>query len=213
MKTLVVNCYQKQAEEKISRYIELAGRHSEPHELSWNACQPGDSLAGFSAVILSGSQWLLSQEPPPPTLAQFVRELRLPTLGICFGHQLLAFVHGARVLSGRLISRTEKIVTVEPHPLFFGLGSEFEMLESHREYVDCDEIRHAGWRVLAYSKSCPVEAICHPTRPLFGVQFHPERSGPTGEQLFQNFYDLVHHQTTQNGLQQLSHETHFSRRQ
>ncbi len=199
MRTLVVNCYQERMEEKIARYLELAGRHSEPYELPWGACEPGYSLESFTAVILSGSQWLLSREPPPPALTEFVRGLRLPTLGVCFGHQLLAFVHGAAVLSGELIQRTEMIAAEEPHPLFFGLGPEFEMLESHREYVDYQGIERAGWRVFACSASCPVEAIRHPTRPLFGVQFHPERSGPNGEQLFQNFYDLVRQTITGSG--------------
>lgn len=195
MRTLVVNCYRERAEEKIARYVELAGRHSEPYELNWGACEPGYNLESFAAVVLSGSQWLLSREPAPPALAEFVRGLRVPTLGVCFGHQLLASVHGAAVLSGELIERNETIRVLEPHPLFAGLGPEFEMLESHREYVDYGDIERAGWRVFAVSPSCPVEAIRHPTRPLFGVQFHPERSGPAGEQLFENFYGLVRSQT------------------
>ncbi|MEO0053810.1 MAG: hypothetical protein ABIK22_06635 [candidate division WOR-3 bacterium] len=43
----------------------------------------------------------------------------------------------------------------------------------------------------AVSSSCPVEAIRHPRLPLYGVQFHPERSEINGEILFRNFYEIV----------------------
>ncbi len=199
MRTLVVNCYRERAQEKIARYLELVSRYSEPHEVSWGMCAPDYNVAGFDAVVMSGSQWLLSRESAPPALAEFVRRLKVPTLGVCFGHQLLAAAHGAAVRSGELVERNETILVLESHPLFAGLGSEFEMLESHREYVDHGDIERAGWRVLARSLSCPVEAICHSTRPLFGVQFHPERSGRAGEQLFENFYDLVRSHTGRLG--------------
>jgi GMP synthase-like glutamine amidotransferase len=190
VKTLIVNCYRERAREKIGRYLELAARYSEPYEVPWDACGPGYRLESFSAVVISGSQWLLSKEAPTPALTEFVKGLNVPTLGICFGHQLLARAHGAGVLSGELVERPETIAVDEPTPLFSGLGEEFEMTESHREYVDYCAIERAGWRVLAHSASCPVEAIQHPTRPLLGVQFHPERSGPDGETLLGNFYRL-----------------------
>jgi len=120
-----------------------------------------------------------------------VRGLKMPTLGICFGHQLFARVFGAEVLSGELIERYETVIVTEKVPLFQDLSPEAEFLESHREYVDFHSVERAGWRVVAQSASCAVEAMHHPTRPVFGVQFHPERSGPNGQKLFDNFYNRI----------------------
>jgi GMP synthase (glutamine-hydrolysing) len=191
MRTLVVNCYREKAEEKIRGYLLQAGRFSDPFEVPWGVLEPGYDLDTFSAVVISGSSWLLSKEEPPPPLTEFVTGLRLPALGICFGHQLLARAFGAQVLGGELIERDETVLLSERSPLFFGFGPEVEFRESHREYVDYDSLQRTGWHVCAESSSCPVEAIHHPTRPLYGVQFHPERSGGNGAKLFDNFYNLI----------------------
>ncbi|MBM3313937.1 hypothetical protein FJY70_05045, partial [candidate division WOR-3 bacterium] len=122
---------------------------------------------------------------------EFTRGLNLPTLGICFGHQLLARAFGGRVLSGELIKRHETVELAQTSPLFYDLGPKADFVESHREYVDPDSILPAGWQVSARSGSCPVEAMSHPTRPLLGVQFHPERSGANGEKLLDNFYRRI----------------------
>jgi len=191
MRTLVVNCYRENAEEKIKGYLAQAGRYSDPYEVPWGVLEPAYDMETYSAVVISGSQWLLSQETPAGPLVEFVRDLKLPTLGICFGHQLFARAFGVQVLSGELIERNETVVVSEPGPLFNDMGPEVEFRESHREYVDSDAIERAGWHVIARSASCPVEAMHHPTRPLYGVQFHPERSGANGEKLFDNFYNQI----------------------
>jgi len=191
MRTLVANFYRERVEEKIKRYVELAGRHSEPVEVPGDRLEPGYDLEGFSAVIISGSQWMLARDDASPAIKEFIRGLEIPTLGICFGLQLLARAYDAEVLSGEPIERNETILVTEPHPLFFELGPEVEMLESHREYVDYNGIERVGWHVFAVSASCRVEAMHHPTRPLYGVQFHPERSGANGEKLFENFYQQI----------------------
>jgi GMP synthase-like glutamine amidotransferase len=191
VRTLVVNCYRERAEEKIRGYTVQVERFSDSYEVPWGMLERAYDLETYSAVVISGSQWLLSKETPAGPLVEFVRDLKVPTLGICFGHQLFARTFGAQVLSGELIERDETIVISEPGPLFHGLGPEVEFRESHREYVDDDAIERAGWHVIARSASCPVEAMHHPTRPLYGVQFHPERSGVNGEKLFDNFYNQI----------------------
>lgn len=191
MRTLVVNCYREKAEEKIKGYIAQAERFSDVIEAPWGVLEPAYDMETYCAVIISGSQWLLSIEAPPAPLVEFVRDLKVPALGICFGHQLFARAFGVQVLSGELVERDETILISEPGPLFHDMGPEMEFRESHREYVDGEAIERAGWHVTARSASCPVEAMHHPTRPLFGVQFHPERSGLNGEKLFDNFYNQI----------------------
>jgi len=191
LRTLVVNCYRENAEEKISGYVTQVERFSDAHIVPWGVLERAFDLETYSAVVISGSQWLLSKETPAGPLVEFVRDLKLPALGICFGHQLFARAFGAQVLSGELIERDEVVVISEPGPLFHSMGPELEFRESHREYVVAEPIERAGWHIIARSASCPVEAMHHATRPLYGVQFHPERSGSNGEKLFDNFYNQI----------------------
>ncbi len=191
VRTLVVNCYREKAEEKIKGYIAQAERFSDISEVPWGSLERAYDMETYSAVIISGSQWLLSVEEAPAPLVEFVRYLKVPTLGICFGHQLFARAFGTQVLSGELIERDETIIISESGPLFHGMEPEMDFLESHREYVVAEPVERAGWHIIARSASCPVEAMHHTTRPLYGVQFHPERSGLNGEKLFDNFYNQI----------------------
>lgn len=191
MRTLVMNCYREQAEEKIKGYVAQVERFSDAIEVPWGVLERAYDTDTYSAVVISGSQWLLSEERPAAPLVEFVRDLKMPTLGICFGHQLFARAFGTQVLPGELIERDETIIITESGPLFYGMEPEMDFRESHREYVVAEPIERAGWHIIARSASCPVEAMHHTTRPLYGVQFHPERSGVNGEKLFDNFYNRI----------------------
>jgi len=191
VRTLIVNSYRDEAEEKIKGYIAQAERFTDVSEVPWGVLERAYDLETYCAVIISGSQWLLSVEDPPAPLVEFVRNLKVPTLGICFGHQLFARAFGTQVLPGELVERDETIIISEPGPLFHGMEPEMDFRESHREYVVAGPVERAGWHIIARSASCPAEAMHHTTRPLYGVQFHPERSGPNGEALFDNFYNQI----------------------
>ncbi len=191
MRTLLIDCYRRDGAWRMEFYRSMIRPHSECVTVNAGSLHPSFDASGCHCVVISGSQAMLGSEEPEPGLAGFVQRLRVPTLGICFGHQLLARAFGGRVLSGSLIERFETVRLHRPGPLFEGLGSEVSVLESHREFVEPGSIGQAGWKVFAASDSCPVEAMHHPLLPLFGVQCHPERSGDIGRRIFANFYNNV----------------------
>jgi imidazoleglycerol phosphate synthase glutamine amidotransferase subunit HisH len=65
------------------------------------------------------------------------------------------------------------------------------MRESHEEIVVKDDALAAKFHVLARNSAGRVEAIVHNEHPLFGVQFHPEKSGEFGVKLLVNFLKMI----------------------
>jgi hypothetical protein len=75
MRTLVVNCYRENVEEKIKGYVIQAERFCDTNVVPMGVLERAFDLETYSAVIISGSQWLLSTEEPPAPMVEFVRNL------------------------------------------------------------------------------------------------------------------------------------------
>jgi len=189
---LLIDCYPDDWKNRVPHYLRVlnaAGRVGVT--VDYRSISAGMRLPRFDAAVITGSPMMLSEVEPPANLAAFVNSLSCPILGICYGHQLLGRLSGAPVHSGERIERKEKVRQLRTSPLFEGLGQEFEMLESHREYLDRASVEGCGWELLAQSDSCPVEAMRHTVKPWIGVQFHPERSDEPGAVLVRNFVGPV----------------------
>lgn len=117
----------------------------------------------------------------------FIKEGKIPVLGICFGHQLMGILHGAKIFRGEEIRSENKIRVMKEDVLFKGLFPECEMKEDHTEGISLPP----GFIHLATSSSYTNEGMRHPILPLWGVQFHPEVSGANGKKLIGNFLKIV----------------------
>ena len=139
-------------------------------------------------VIISGSPILITEIDYTKHLAQlaFLKELEIPVLGICFGHQMIGLLHGARPSRQKEDRDWQTIESLEDHPLFDKLPVEFEMMEDHCESISLPK----DFKLLAVSDACVNEAMCHTSKPLFGVQFHPEVSGNQGTLFIENFVNI-----------------------
>jgi GMP synthase (glutamine-hydrolysing) len=166
---------------------------------------------GVRAVVVSGHSTLID-EYDPRTLAplmELIRESRTPLLGLCGGHQLIGLAFGATPAPmGRL-----RPGEADPHPdvapglrkewgacpvrvfaqdpLFAGLDDT--VVVEQRHFWELKALP-AGFVRLAASDACPIQAIRHETRPLYGVQFHPELYGerhPDGRTILANFFQLA----------------------
>lgn len=192
MKTLIVNSYHADPETKIQPYIEFVKKFS-TYEIipDVKVFTKGEDIYDYDCLILSGSPAMLSKNCYSHSYLTFLQTLTLPTLGICYGHQILAFAAGAQVRSGEEVKREEIVTITDFKDIFKGLPPEIRVFESHQEYVDPENLEGYGFLIIASSPSCPVEAIRHISKPLYGVQFHIERSGPIGEKILENFYKEV----------------------
>ncbi len=145
-------------------------------------------------VIISGAPILITEIDYTKHLEQlsFLKELSIPVLGICFGHQIIGLLHGALPSRQKEDRDWQTIEALEEHPLFDKLPVEFEMMEDHCESISLPK----DFRLLAVSDACVNEGMCHITKPLFGVQFHPEVSGNQGTLFIENFVNIcLQHET------------------
>jgi GMP synthase-like glutamine amidotransferase len=125
---------------------------------------PGDVEAA-SAVVICGTA--LADDGYMDHIERFdwLRTTRTPVLGICAGMQLIALLHGGRVVERREIGMTS-IHPIGEDPLIPG---PMEVYSLHK--YDLEDLNE--FHVLARSTEC-VQAIAHRERDLFGILFHPE---------------------------------------
>ena len=146
---------------------------------------PVDELRDLDGLVIGGG----------PTLErvgncrEYVKELDMPILGICLGHQLIAEVFGGKVGKGQMGGYAEVAVRIlQDDPLFDGFPEEIKVWASHM-----DEVKELpdNFIRLAESDICRVEAMRHENKPIYGVQWHPEvYHSQYGNELYRNFVEI-----------------------
>ena len=145
-------------------------------------------------IILSGGPSSV-YEAGAPQCDPDIFKLDLPILGICYGMQLISKAFGGTVVnvSTREFGRAQ--LTVNPAAqtdgagLFAGFPSSTQVWMSHGDRV---ENIADTFVTLAQAGSCPIAAVKHKTRPIYGLQFHPEVTHtPEGGLLLKNFLRTV----------------------
>jgi GMP synthase (glutamine-hydrolysing) len=136
-------------------------------------------------IILSGGPASV-YEPGAPHCDPAIFDLGIPVLGICYGMQLVCHAMGGKVGGSshtREYGRATLKVT-DANTLFRGYPVESTVWMSHGDQVQTT----AGFVPLAETDTCPLAAVKHTSKPVFGLQFHPEVSHtPHGGQILANF--------------------------
>jgi GMP synthase (glutamine-hydrolysing) len=142
-----------------------------------------------AALILSGGPASV-YEDGAPRLDADIFELGIPTLGICYGAQLLALELGGRVDRTGAGEYGKVDLRASESALFKAQPAEQTAWMSHRDTVVSPP---EGARVVATSEHTPVAAFEDPARRVYGVQFHPEVvHTPHGQEVLKNFlYELA----------------------
>ena len=142
--------------------------------------------AGLDGLVLSGGAAEPAKDGKLGAVSDYLDGLDIPILGICAGHQYMAHHFGGNLVPGRSPEFGRVEVTIhEAGELLDGISSPTVVWANHNDDV---ARLPPGFRALASSPECAVQAMRHLTRPLFGTAFHPEVENTVeGVTVFRNF--------------------------
>ena len=144
------------------------------------------------AVILSGGPPRIFESLGElSNLIEIVLNFESPILGICVSHQLIACAFGGKAGPAKTPEYGPVVIYIDDkNEIFEGFNNQFIAWASHNDEVYTPLPREL--KVLAHSENCEVQALKHLSRPVYGVQFHPEVSHTeNGLEIFRNFTSLV----------------------
>jgi GMP synthase (glutamine-hydrolysing) len=171
----------------IGRRIREHGVYSEivPHDISPEEVAALNEKFNVKGLIFSGGPSSV-YDLNAPKLHPRILEVNLPILGLCYGHQLLAQITGSKVEPAACKEYGIAQVAIDkPVGVLEGLGETEQVWMSHGDTVFAPP---AEFEALAHTDNCPVAAFRHKTKPIYGLQWHPEViHTPNGMRMLQNF--------------------------
>ncbi|NGO40550.1 aminodeoxychorismate/anthranilate synthase component II [Limisphaera ngatamarikiensis] len=140
---------------------------------------------------------LISPGPCSPREAglscEVIRRLgpRIPTLGVCLGHQCIGQVFGARVVVNyRMMHGKTSMIHHDGRDLFAGLPNPFRATRYHSLVIEPGSLPDC-LEVTARTDEGEIMGVRHKQYPIWGVQFHPESIlTEYGRELLRNFLQL-----------------------
>jgi anthranilate synthase/aminodeoxychorismate synthase-like glutamine amidotransferase len=145
---------------------------------------------------MAPSHIVISPGPGRPEDAGVTPELirrfgpRVPTLGVCLGHQAIGMVYGGRVVRAPVpMHGKTSIIEHDGRGVFAGLTTPIEASRYHSLVVAADDMPDV-LEVSARTRDGIVMGLRHREHPVHGVQFHPESVlTADGRRMLRNFLD------------------------
>ena len=120
------------------------------------------------------------------------KNIDIPILGICLGHQSIAQSYGGSIIQcGKIMhGKIDKIIHND-HLLFRDIENVFEATRYHSLMVDDKKIPNEI-DIIAKTKDNIIMAIAHKKKHIYGCQFHPESIGTkNGRKILKNFLNII----------------------
>jgi anthranilate synthase component 2 len=140
---------------------------------------------------------IISPGPGTPARAGRIVDLiranrSIPLLGVCLGHQAIGEAFGANVIRGPVpVHGKVTDVVHRGERLFDGCPSPMQTARYHSLILERESLPD-DFTIDAESADGAIMAVTHKSRPIFGIQFHPESYGTTGgDQLIRNFLKVI----------------------
>ena len=158
-----------------------------------------DALNVQEAMGLNPAGIILSPGPCDPdragiclALTEAAAETNTPLLGVCLGHQTIGQAFGGKVVrAGEIVHGKLGAMHHGGASLFKGLPSPLEATRYHSLVVDRDSLPEE-LEVTAWLEDGTIMGLRHRSKPIHGVQFHPESiRSEHGHAMLRNFLDIV----------------------
>lgn len=171
----------------ISRRIRDLGVFSEvvPSEISADKLKNNPDIKGL--IFSGGARSVYAKNAP-----KFDKEIlnsRLPILGICYGHQLIAHSLGGEVISGKSGEYGLSKLDIKSGALFAKLPKQLKIWMNHRDIV---VKLPSGFKPVAITEHSKIAAYENLKKKIFGLQFHPEViNTEKGTAILKNFVFVI----------------------
>lgn len=189
----------KEAISKIEEVKFIIINHSEITTEKLNEINP--DLIYLTGRVKATSGWTMDEILKDYSAElEMLRDVEIPTLGVCAGHQLIGMAYGSDI--GKMVETAEgeedireigfqEVEVIKDSPLFDKLNNKFICYQFHR-----DEVKSVpdGFELLASNEMCKIQVMKHKGKKLYGVQFHPEQyneENTDGKIILRNFLDLA----------------------
>ncbi len=183
MNILIINCGSRAIKELISTTKKL-GANPILTEIDSLPLKISNDIQG---IIISGSPLMWSEcKDEYIDRFKFIKKVNIPVLGVCFGHQTIGLLYGSKIRQEKLLKKKIFIDFHKKDVIIRGFNKRSQFMEYHKEFISLPK----GLDLIATSNKDNVEIIKHPTKPIYGIQFHPELSGKNGEQILKNFFNI-----------------------
>ncbi len=157
-----------------------------------------DDLTAAEAWALKPEAVLLSPGPCTPNEAGICLAIldtapqEMPIFGVCLGHQAMGQAFGGDVIRAKVLMHGKTSpIEHEGRSVFAGLPSPFTATRYHSLAVKRETLPEV-LDVTAWTADGEIMGLAHKTRPIHGVQFHPESIATEhGHDLLANFLDLA----------------------
>jgi anthranilate synthase/aminodeoxychorismate synthase-like glutamine amidotransferase len=157
-----------------------------------------DQITPDEIAALNPTHLIISPGPCTPREAGVSNEVlkrfaqRVPTLGVCLGHQCIGHVFGGEVIRNyRVMHGKTSWIHHDGAGVFRGLSNPFEATRYHSLVIKRETFQNPDFVVSAWTDEGEIMGVRHRTWPLHGVQFHPESFLTTeGPLLLRNFLAL-----------------------
>lgn len=146
------------------------------------------TLQRFKGIILSGSPHSILN-PQSPRFDSGLLSLKIPVLGLCYGHQHICTTLGGSVSRGTIREYGRARLNITNNDgIFSGLEKIEQVWMSHGDTVS---VIPEGFEILGSTDDCLYAAIGDKKRKFYGLQFHPEVTDtPNGMKILDNFIGI-----------------------
>jgi GMP synthase (glutamine-hydrolysing) len=181
--TILILDFGSQYTQLIARRVRELGIYSEIQPFNTDIPDLKDN--NIRGIILSGGPSSVYNKDAP-LISKTILNLNIPILGICYGLQLIITLSGGKVDPAQQREYGDaKLSILEDSSLLAGMSNKTTVWMSHGDKVT--ELT-SEYKTIARTENSPNAVVQHISRPIFGLQFHPEvQHTMQGDILLRNF--------------------------